>query len=286
VVIVINALASSAFYGYAIVFPQMVFGVWTSDRDYGSVLACASSGGFVFGIILSGLARYLGPVRYQIFVAAMISTPLLGAVACATVDNKSTVLGLIITGCIFCGYIEGTTVTTSSLAINNQAEIGIAVGVGATTRGVGATIATTIYIVVLSNRLATTIPAVVPPALVEAGLPASSVAGFIQGFTTGSFEGVPGVTQQIIDIGSRAYKQAQVDAFRTIFLVSIAFVGTIIVLSLFYPDLDSKMTNDVGALLRGKKEREDFIHDIEARKQISEHDEPQIIEKQPAATVN
>lgn len=245
----------------------MVFSVWTPDQAYGSILSCSSSGGFVFGIILSGLARFLGPVKWQMLAASIISTPLLGAVACVTVDNKTTVLGLLITGCIFCGYIEGTTVTTSSLAIHDQAEIGIAVGVGATTRAIGATIATAIYIVVLSNRLATTIPALVPPALIDAGLPTSSVEGFIHGITVGSFEGVDGVTPEIIAVGTSAYKQAQVEAFRTIFLVSIAFVGSIIVLSLFFPDLEKKMTDDVGALLRGKEEREKVIRDLDAKKQ-------------------
>ncbi|OAG36933.1 copper-translocating P-type ATPase [Fonsecaea monophora] len=268
--IVINALAASAFYGFSIVVPQMVFGVWTSDQAYGSIVACSSSGGFIMGIILSGLARFLGPLKWQMIVCAVISTALLGSVACATTDNMHTVLGLLITGCVFCGYIEGSTVTTSSLAIRDQSEIGIAVGVGATTRGIGATIATTIYVVTLSNRLATTIPELVPPALSQAGLPKSSITDFMLALQSGSFEQVAGVTPEIIATGVRAYQQAQVEAFRTIFFVSIAFIGSIVILAFFMPDLKSKMSDDVRALLRGKKERERYIEDIEARRQAAE----------------
>jgi hypothetical protein len=276
-----TALAASVFYGFSIVFPQMVFGVYTSNQNYGAILSCAGPAGFVLGTILSGLSRFLGPQKYQMIAAAVMSMPLLGSVATATVDNKSTVLPLLIIGSILMGYIEGVGVTTSSLAIHNQAEIGTAVGVGATIRGVVATIATTIYVVVLSNRLETTIPAIVPPALMKAGLPASSIEGFIEGIGAGSFAGVVGITPAIIAAGTAAYKQAQVEAFRTIFLVAIGFSGSVLILTFFFPNLKEKMTNDVGALLRDKKERQRVIHDIEAKENAESCNYEQPGEKDP-----
>lgn len=254
----------------------MVFGVYTDDPNYGAILSCAGPAGFVFGTIASGASRFLGPQKWQIIIASFLATPLLGCVATATVDNKSTVIPLLIIGSFLIGYIEGVGVTSSSLAIDNQAEIGTAVGIGATTRAVVASIATTIYVVVLTNRLETTIPTVVPPALEKAGLPASSVGAFIEAISTGSFSNVPGVTLTIIVAGTRAYKQAQVEAFRTIFEVAIAFSGGVLILSFFYPNLKDKMTNDVGALLRDKKAREQIIYQIEAKQVDIEHDPKEI----------
>jgi hypothetical protein len=268
VVITIVALAASVLYGFSFVFPMMVFGVYMDDPDYGSILSCAGPAGFVFGTIASGASRFLGPQRWQIIIASFLATPLLGCVATATVDNKSTVLPLLIIGSFLIGYVEGVGVISSALAIDNQAEIGTAVGIGATTRAVVASITTTIYVVVLTNWPGTTIPAVVPPALEKAGLPASSVGAFIEAIGTGSFSSVPGITPTLIAAGTRAYKQAQVEAFRTIFevaKVAIAFSGGVLILSFFCPNMKDKMTDDVGALLRDQKAREQIIHQIEAK---------------------
>jgi hypothetical protein len=163
------------------------------------------------------------------------------------------------TGCFFLGYIEGVGVTASALTLHNQADIGVGTGVGATLRGVVATLGSTIYVVVLQNRLAVTIPQKVPTALVSAGLPASSIPAFIQALSTGKFAAVPDATAAIISAGQLAYKQAQVLAYRSVFLTTLAFSVPIIILSIFYPNLDNKMTNQTVALLRGKKERADVI---------------------------
>lgn len=97
--------------------------------------------------------------------------------------------------------------------------------------------------------MAQTVPAVVTPAVEQAGLPASSVASFIAGFTSGSFADVPGVTDKIIAVGTAAYKVANADAYRTVFLTTIAFTGIAVIISLFSPNVDDKMTNQVAVKL-------------------------------------
>ena len=118
-------------------------------------------------------------------------------------------------------------------------------GIAGTVRSAFSSVAATIYVVILSNRLSTTIPAFVPPALIKAGLPTSSVASFIGAMTTGSFDGIPGLTPQIIEIGTLAYKNASAAAYRTVFLATIAFSGVAIVVSLFCPNVDDRMTSEV-----------------------------------------
>lgn len=131
----------------------MVFQLYTSDTEYGSRLACAAPASFLLGTIAAGISGYIGKQKYQVIVASLIATPLLGALACATVDNKATVIGLIVTGSVAIGYVEGVAVTSSSISITRQEEIGTAVGVASTFRAGWATIATTIYITVLQNQV-------------------------------------------------------------------------------------------------------------------------------------
>jgi len=251
--ITIVSLAASVYYGFSIIFPQMVFGIYTSDQAYGALLCCAVTAPFMLGAISAALSRYIGKQKVQIIVCSIIFTPLLGAIACATTDNRNTVLGLMITGCVFVGFVEGVGVTSTGISINDQKEIGTAVGVGSTLRATVATVATTIYVTVLTNRLATTIPQQVVPALAKTSLPATSYAGLIAGFSTGSFSGVAGATPEIIAIGLAAYRQALVLAFRTVFLTTIAFSGCVLILSFFFPNLDNKMTNKVQTTLHKTK---------------------------------
>ena len=190
--------------------------------------------------------------------------PLVAACACLTVDNQSTILGLMITGCVFIGYVEGVGVTATALALKNQADIGIGTGIAATMRGVIATLGTTVYVVVLTNRLQVTIPQEVPRAAIGAGLPASSIEAFIGAISTGSFEGIPGVTQSFIAVGVAAYKQALVLAYRTVFLSTLGFGLLVVILSFFYPDFDDRMPNETVALIRDRKERTAIKHQLEA----------------------
>lgn len=126
-------------------------------------------------------------------------------------------------------------------------------GVAGAVRSVISTICSAVYSTVLANRLAETIPAQVPPALVSAGLPSSSVPDFIAGLTSGSFEAVAGLTDTIQAAGIRAYQEANADAFRTVAYTSIAFTGVGIVLACFVSNVEHRMSDDIAATLHDRR---------------------------------
>lgn len=139
----------------------------------------------------------------------------------------------------------------AGIVIDDQNDIGTAVGLAGCIRNTISTIGTAVYTVILSNRLAQTIPAEVPPALISAGLPESSVSLFLKAYASGSaaLADVPGINATIIQIGTMAYKQASADAYRTVFLSTIAFSGVAIIFAFFTADGTKRMTRDVAATL-------------------------------------
>jgi hypothetical protein len=145
----------------------------------------------------------------------------------------------------FVGAVELLSSTVSTLCIDDQREIGTATGAAGSARSLISTICSTIYTVILSNRLAQTVPSVVPPALITAGLPETSVAGFLAGMTAGSFAGVSGVTPEIIAAGVAANAHAYNQAYRTVWLSTIAFSGFGVILSFFAPNVNHMLTGDV-----------------------------------------
>lgn len=182
----------------------------------------------------------------------IIANALLAAIAASTPDTKDLAIGLIIVGSFFIGWNESVCLSTSGIELLDQREIGTAVGAAGSIRSAISSVASAVYLSVLSNRLTSTIPAQVPPALIAAGLPASSVPAFMTGFTTGSFEKVVGVTDSIIAAGTRAYKVANSDAYSTVFYTTIAFTGIAVIVAFFSPNVDEKMTGDVAVTLDGK----------------------------------
>jgi hypothetical protein len=110
-------------------------------------------------------------------------------------------------------------------------------------------ISSAVYVSVLSNRLAQTIPAEVPKAITQAGLPATSVPAFMLGLTSGSFADVPGVNDGILAAGTQAYRIASSQAYNTVFYTTIAFTVIAVVLSFFSPNVDDKMTGQIAVTL-------------------------------------
>ena len=102
-------------------------------------------------------------------------------------------------------------------------------------------IAQVIYTAIPTNRLQQTIPDEVPPKLIAAGVPASSVPSFLSAITIGtpaSFSKVQGLTPSIEAIGITAYKVASAHAGQTVFYSTIAFSGVCVLCALLTPNVD------------------------------------------------
>jgi hypothetical protein len=66
---------------------------------------------------------------------------------------------------------------------------------------------------------------------------------------TTAFDGVQGLTPAIMSIASRVNKLANSDAYKTAFLMTIAFNGIGVILILFTPNIADLMTSDATVML-------------------------------------
>ena len=203
--------------------------------------------GFVFGQITGGfVATFTGPKPGIIFCMT-VAAPLLMAVA-ANPLNMTLSMGLITTGCLFIGMMEGIAICTTSFPLRTQEEIGTAGGLSGSIRSFGSILAVAIYATTLSNRLATTIPANVVPAAEGAGLPASSIPALISGLgglTPLTPAAVPGVNAKVLAAAGQAYRVANAQAYKTVFLASFAFGGLGMILCWFVAQNDRTKDNFV-----------------------------------------
>lgn len=199
--------------------------------------------------------------------SAIIACALLTATA-YDLDNKSLTLGLVIPGAYAMGIVESVSITTSTFPLRSQEEIGQGGGLSGSTRNFGSAIAVAIYTATLNNRLLVTIPNHVYPVARRLGLPDGSLetlTAALQG--TGDYSAVQGLTPRIREAVQEPYRLAFKNAASSVFLVSLAFSFTAIVLAFFTTNND-KSTEDyvAGGIHDQKQEKEFYEHGKEGER--------------------
>lgn len=249
--VILWSLGASTYYALAIIWPSMVAVLYRGDHGYMWVgwVSCLSNCGILFGEYVG--AWFKRKTNIQIPIVFTLGSALLASMAACTLDSITMACVLAFLATTFIGYNEILNSTVATISIDDQREIGTATGAGGSARSFISTVCSTVYTVVLSNRLAETIPAVVPPALAKAGLPASSVTDFISALTLGtpSLADVRGISPSIEAAGVRAYQEANAQAYKTVFLTTLAFSGIGIIVSFWCPNVDRFLVGDVTVTL-------------------------------------
>ncbi|KAF2468936.1 MFS general substrate transporter [Lindgomyces ingoldianus] len=252
------SLGASVYYSQAIVWPQMTANVYAEGRVmWGGLVSCLVGIGITIGeVIGGGVAKNLGKWKIQCICVITLGTLLLGLTAICTPNTPKTAMALIFLATTFIGWNEALVLPICTISIRSQEEIGTAAGIAGSSRSAISTVASTIYSVVLTARVTKTLTTQVPAKVIAAGLPASSVADYMAAIAAGGtkalLDKVHGLTPEILVTGATAYQYAYMDAYRTIFLVSLAFGGLAILVSFFIPDIDALMGSSVAATLKGR----------------------------------
>ncbi|CAK7242006.1 MAG: hypothetical protein STHCBS139747_003480 [Sporothrix thermara] len=249
VTILLWALGAATYYANAILWPGMVavlYGPGHASRMWAGWMSCIPGCGILAGEFCA--AGFRRRTNIQIMVVVPLGGVLLGCLATSSPDTAVRSAALIFFASFFIGWNELLNSTVSTISIDDQREIGTYAGTGGSARSLISTVCSVIYQTVLANRLAHTVPARVPPAVLAAGLPATSVDAFLAAVETGTdaaYAAVAGLTPAIQAAGVRAYQEATSAAYKTVFLTTIAFSGLSVVLSFFAPNVDHLLTKSV-----------------------------------------
>ena len=262
--VILWSLGASTYYALALLWPSMVATLYagTHSHMWVGLVSCLSNCGILFGEYVGAWGKRRTDI--QIRVVFTCGSAFLASMAACTPNTPAMACVLAFLATAFIGYNEILNSTVATICIDDQREIGTATGAGGSARSFISTICSTVYTVVLSNRLASTIPKLVPPAIVSAGLPPSSVAAFLAALTAGTpMTDVKGVTPSIEAAGVQAYQQASARAYKTVFLTTLAFSGVGIIATIFCPNVDRLLVGDVSVTLG---ERADTSKQVETEK--------------------
>ncbi|KAF2646390.1 MFS general substrate transporter [Massarina eburnea CBS 473.64] len=258
------SIGASVYYSQAIIWPQMTTNVYARGRvEWGGIVSCLVGIGITIGEIIGGtVAKNFGHWKIQCFCVITLGTIFLGLGALCNPNTPNTAMALVFVATAFIGWNEALVLPICTIAIRDQGEIGTAAGIAGSSRSAISTIASTVYSAVLTARVSETLSTQIPPAVIGAGLPASSVTEYMTAIAAGGtqklLDAVPGLTPEILATGAEAYRWAYSDAYRTIFLTSLAFGGLGVICSLFIEDIDTMMGGKIAVTLTGReKEKED-----------------------------
>ncbi|KPM45406.1 hypothetical protein AK830_g1218 [Neonectria ditissima] len=259
---ILSGLGASVYYAFALVWPSMVTVLYEDGDPMTAAWYSSFVGLFIIiGEVVGGVvAKPIGNLKLQCIITVALSGIFFGATATSTPDSRVRATTFVALGTFFIGWAESLAISIVTIAAWDQSKLGSASGLAGSIRFFISSISATVYTVILRNRLAEEIARKVPRAVMDAGLPSGSVSDFITGVSAGTgFDGIPGVTDSIVAVGVRAYKDANASAYRTVFLASIAFSGVALIASLLLPNVDSLLTGKVASTLHKGRKNEKIV---------------------------
>lgn len=244
-----------------VIFPRQSQLLWTGTDPItkGLYAEAIPLGTIISSFVVVLICARVGHERWQLVTFMILQTALLGSLASVGVNDKIQAIVTIVCLSSTVTPPQLLSFTMLSLGIDDQTDIGIAVGLAGTIRLLGGSVATSIYTAIVNNTFAEKLPGEITAAVVGKNFPASSVPALLKAAalnTAAAYKAVPGITASVTAAAQLAVKQAYVGAFSRTFFVSLAFGGLAIVAALLTRDIDKGMkNNDKAAYLENEKKR-------------------------------
>ncbi|CAK7234211.1 hypothetical protein SBRCBS47491_008870 [Sporothrix bragantina] len=239
------AVGSMVYYSLLVLWPVQITMLYDTDSMAIGWKSCIVAGASLLGQGACGvLVRVLGKHKLQLMVSVSLLTAFTGAMAATTPETPGMAVAFIFLASTFLGYVENVALTIGPFCLD-ASDLGLALGLLGATRSTLATTAQAIFTTILSNKLVTNIPKYVVPAVLDAGLPQSSVTDLLTALAAGNMTGVPGITPGITAAATEGNKQAYSHSFQIVYLAAVAFGVCGVLAATNAPNSESKFTNVV-----------------------------------------
>ncbi|KAF1980237.1 MFS general substrate transporter [Bimuria novae-zelandiae CBS 107.79] len=226
--LVVCFVAGMLYYSMNVLWPRQSTLLFLNSND--TIIRGVYANMVSFGTIVAAwycvsLMPRLGHERWQLVAFITLQTALVGSMASIGITDKAQAIAtvIIVSACnlppspLSFGMV--------SLGLDDQNDIGVAVGLISTFRLIGGAIATSIYVSIYTARYASNIAPTLQRMADDAGFSGSFSALLAATVTNtqAAYQKVPGMTQETMQAAMLAVKTAYVGAFRVVYLVAIAF---------------------------------------------------------------
>ncbi|KAM0202274.1 hypothetical protein ACHAPI_001461 [Fusarium lateritium] len=238
-------VASMVYYSLTVLWPTIISTLYTTNPIKIGWQSCVIGGGVLLGQAISGIAiSYIPRLKIQRICAAILVLTFVTAMCSLSPDLWANTIAFGLIACFGVGYIENVAFTGVTLLWEPQ-DIRIATGVLGSIRSLGGAVAQALYVSVLNNELAKTIPEYVTAAAVKSGLPTKSLPSLFEAVTSGDYSTVPGINKDIIDSASGAVVNAYTTSLHSVLSATIPFSCIMLIAACLVPEVKKFLTYDV-----------------------------------------
>ncbi|KAH0848654.1 siderophore iron transporter [Fonsecaea pedrosoi] len=249
-VVATSSVGGMVYFSMTVMWPTIVGTVFTSDIISIGWQSAVVGGGVIFGQVFSGLCMAVLPkLKYQAIVSSTLAATFTAALASISPARHASAIAFGVIATFSVGFIDNVGFAGVSLLVE-PSDIGLACGVLGSLRTIAGSVAQALYISISTTEITKNLPAFIAPAVVQAGLPQTSLPALFAGLTTGDFSAVPGATPEILGIAAEQAKLAYAKSFRMVFFATIPFGVILIVMSFWVPNIEKFLHNNVARKLQ------------------------------------
>jgi copper(I)-binding protein len=244
-------LLGMLYYSIAVLWPAQVQALYAdTNLNIGWYAAAGGFASILFCPFFGFMQKKVRGSRWQLLAYTGLMTVCCGCLATSTPTSNVSSTALVALSFAFVSAVS--IFATSMVQLNVKHEhIGVASGLIVTMRTLGGAVATTIYLTILNNKLTSNLPKYVATPLAKDGVDPALIPDVILALTSGAITSpvLGKLTPKALFDAVSGLKGAYANAFRLVYLVSIAFgvIGTITVA--FASDVDHLMTRQVDVKL-------------------------------------
>ncbi|KAL5461037.1 hypothetical protein PMIN06_002385 [Paraphaeosphaeria minitans] len=226
--LVVCFVAGMLYYSMNVLWPRQSTLLFLNSND--TILRGVYANMVSFGTIIAGwycvsLMPILGHERWQLTGFITVQTALIASMASIGINDKVHAIAtvVIVSACnlppspLSFGMV--------SLGLDDQADIGVAVGLISTFRLIGGAVATSIYVSIYTSRYADNISPTLQRMVDGTGF-SGSFSALLKATTLNTpaaYAKVRGINSETIQAAMLAVKTSYVGAFKVVYLVAIAF---------------------------------------------------------------
>nr|AVM39108.1 putative trichothecene efflux pump [Trichoderma taxi] len=250
-ILLISGVMGSMNTALFIMYPQQVQHIFSSTlHNWQDVAWMSSTAGFGiwFGIVtLGSLFHIFRHIRWQLILGSAWVTAFLGAMASVNRQKKPEAIAFSICTGFVIGWAEDVTMLLVQF-ISSDENLGVTFAVISATRTICGSIFTAAFISLYTNKFPGQLQSKLVPAVRDAGLPESSIAGLLAAAVTGNpqaIAAVPGMTTNLIQVANDAVADSYAAAYSYVYYFAMALGVVAIVASACTKDFDHYLTNHV-----------------------------------------
>ncbi|KAE8396428.1 fungal trichothecene efflux pump [Aspergillus alliaceus] len=233
-----------------------IFGTSLDTEQTSWMTATATLSMWAGILILGTLFHIVKHSRVQLIIGSIWVTAFLGSMSSVTESNKASAIAFSMLASFVIGWGEDVTMLLAQ-CITPDHELGVAFAVVASSRTIFGSIFTAAFVAIYTNKLPGKFQQHLVPAVLNAGLPKSSIGELLTAVSTSNQQAiaaVPGMTDALLKITNKGVADSYAASYAYVYYFALALGVVSILAAACAKDFDPYLTDHVARQIYHKRE--------------------------------